>query len=65
MSKARSTTAPASGEAAVAARAYALWEAQGRPDGHDLDHWLQAEQEVTVEPVPPRPGRRTAAAKAA
>ncbi|MDO9416334.1 DUF2934 domain-containing protein [Pararhizobium sp.] len=26
-------------------RAYALWEADGRPDGHDQEHWHQAEQE--------------------
>jgi hypothetical protein len=23
--------------------AYELWENDGRPDGRDLDHWLQAE----------------------
>lgn len=27
-------------------RAYALWEADGRPEGRALDHWLQAEQEI-------------------
>jgi|SRR5918994_745181 hypothetical protein len=27
-------------------RAYALWEADGRPDGRALDYWLQAEQEI-------------------
>jgi hypothetical protein len=27
-------------------RAYALWEANGRPEGRDLDYWLQAEQEI-------------------
>jgi hypothetical protein len=27
-------------------RAYALWEANGRPEGRALDHWLQAEQEI-------------------
>lgn len=30
-------------------RAYALWEADGRPDGsHDV-HWLQALRELTEE----------------
>lgn len=30
-------------------RAYALWEADGRPDGsHDM-HWLQALRELTQE----------------
>ena len=27
-------------------RAYELWEANGRPEGRALDHWLQAEQEI-------------------
>jgi hypothetical protein len=31
----------------IAKRAYALWEQEGRPDGRDLDHWLQAEAELT------------------
>ena len=30
----------------IAKRAYALWEQEGRPDGRDLDHWLQAEAEL-------------------
>ena len=29
-------------------RAYALWESEGRPDGRHLDHWCQAEAEMTV-----------------
>ncbi len=32
-------------EAAVRARAYALWHEQGQPEGKDQEHWLQAEQE--------------------
>jgi hypothetical protein len=28
-------------------RAYAIWEAEGRPHGCDLDHWLKAEAEIT------------------
>jgi len=31
----------------VEERAYALWEGEGRPDGRHLDHWLQAEAEIT------------------
>lgn len=27
-------------------RAHEIWEAEGRPEGRDLDHWTQAEQEV-------------------
>jgi hypothetical protein len=29
-------------------RAHALWEGEGRPDGRHLDHWCQAEAEMTV-----------------
>ena len=27
-------------------RAYEIWEEKGRPDGHDKEHWAQAEQEL-------------------
>jgi hypothetical protein len=30
----------------IAPRAYRLWEAAGRPDGRDLEFWLQAEAEA-------------------
>lgn len=33
-------------EAGIRERAYALWEAAGRPEGCDLEHWLQAETMV-------------------
>lgn len=29
---------------AISARAYELWEKEGRPDGRDLAHWLEAER---------------------
>ena len=32
-------------EQAISARAYALWEEEGRPDGRALAHWLAAERE--------------------
>ena len=32
-------------------RAYALWEANDRPEGRALDHWLQAEQEIVNQSV--------------
>lgn len=31
---------------AVSRRAYELWENEGRPEGCDLRHWLQAESEL-------------------
>jgi hypothetical protein len=30
----------------ISRRAYELWEQEGRPEGSDLRHWLQAEQEL-------------------
>jgi hypothetical protein len=30
----------------IARRAYALYDARGREDGHDWDDWLQAEREL-------------------
>lgn len=30
----------------IARRAYALYESRGCEDGHDLEHWLQAEREL-------------------
>lgn len=34
-------------EEQIRQRAYELYEARGRGEGHDLDDWLQAETEVT------------------
>ena len=31
---------------AVSRRAYEIWESEGRPEGCDLRHWLQAKQEL-------------------
>jgi len=31
----------------IAQRAYELYEARGREDGHDLEDWLCAEAEIT------------------
>lgn len=32
----------------ISRRAYELWENEGRPEGSDLRHWLQAEQELSA-----------------
>jgi hypothetical protein len=32
----------------ISRRAYELWEKEGRPEGCDLRHWLQAEQELNT-----------------
>jgi hypothetical protein len=33
----------------IAARAYEIYEREGRGDGRDMDHWLRAEQELRGE----------------
>jgi hypothetical protein len=30
-------------EREIALAAYYIWEKEGRPQGHELDHWLRAE----------------------
>ena len=38
---------PARNPDAIAQRAYAIWEEEGRPTGRDQAHWDQAEQEIS------------------
>jgi hypothetical protein len=33
----------------VRERAYMLWEADGRPDGRDLEYWTRAEDELASQ----------------
>jgi Protein of unknown function (DUF2934) len=33
-------------EHAIRERAYAIWEEEGRPEGHHLNHWFRAEAEI-------------------
>ena len=42
----------------IAARAYRIWEAEGRPEGRALAHWLEAEDELAVGPTYVRPAGR-------
>jgi hypothetical protein len=37
----------------VAALAYAIWLDRGRPEGRDMEHWLEAERQLrgVVEPL--------------
>ncbi len=39
-------------EPQIRLRAYELYEARSRKDGHDLDDWLQAEAELTEQTRP-------------
>jgi hypothetical protein len=31
----------------VRERAYKIWEENGRPDGREIEHWLQAERDLS------------------
>ncbi|NKQ12958.1 DUF2934 domain-containing protein [Pseudomonas sp. SST3] len=33
-------------EQRIRERAYEIWDAKGRPEGQDAEHWLQAREEV-------------------
>lgn len=37
-------------------RAYCLWQADGSPDGRDMDYWLRAERDLTT--ATRKPGRK-------
>lgn len=36
-------------EERIRARAHVIWEADGRPEGRDLDHWRQAVEDIAAE----------------
>ena len=36
-------------EKEIKARAYEIWERNGRPDGREDEFWQQAEQELRIE----------------
>jgi len=36
----------------VRARAYQIWESEGRPSGKDFDHWTRSEMELRPESAP-------------
>ena len=54
-------------ESRVRARAYALWESEGRPAGRDAEHWLVSEQATraelaaTADPAPKKAAKPKAA----
>jgi hypothetical protein len=37
----------------IAVCAYSIWEKAGHPQGHEVEHWLQAESQLTWFPVVP------------
>lgn len=41
-------------EEEIRARAYAIWEREGRPPGREKEHWEQARREVEAETPAPK-----------
>jgi hypothetical protein len=41
-----SSAAPTGVSDRIAQRAYEIWMQSGRPNGHDQEHWFQAEREL-------------------
>ncbi len=35
----------------VRERAYQLWEAEGKPEGQDVEHWMRAREEIETFPT--------------
>ena len=52
-------------------KAYEIWEAEGRPDGHDMEHWFKAELLIAKEtgksktPAKKAPAKKASTAKKA
>jgi hypothetical protein len=38
-------------QAIIRERAFAIWEAEGRPEGRNVAHWLRAEAEIKADPM--------------
>jgi hypothetical protein len=54
---------PLDTEKNIRERSYLIWEREGRPPGRSLEHWLQAEAELSGAAKPAR-ARRAAASPA-
>jgi len=39
-------------EEMIRRRAYEIYQARGSEDGHEMDHWLEAEKEIRAEQSP-------------
>lgn len=47
----------------IALKAYYLWEAEGRPEGKEAEHWAQAEAEILGRKAPKKAVANKTAAK--
>lgn len=51
-------------DAEISLRAYQIWEAEGKPDGKDFEHWLRAKAELVPAAATPA-AKKAAPAKPA
>lgn len=59
---------PGTEETWIRQRAHEIWEAQGRPEGRDFDHWCAASEEfrsLKVEAPAVKPARKAPTGKKA
>lgn len=54
----------------ILVKAYEIWEAEGRPQGRDMEHWMKAELEIgtnkakaKAKPAAKKPAAKKPAAK--
>jgi hypothetical protein len=52
-------------EAAIREKARAIWEREGRPEGHHERHWTEAEREITAGAETSKPNGKNGAKKPA
>ncbi len=52
-------------EAAIREKARAIWEREGRPDGHHERHWIEAERELSADAEAAKPKSGNGVKKAA
>lgn len=52
-------------EAAIREKARAIWEKEGRPDGHHERHWIEAEREVYASAGPAKTAAKDGVKKSA
>jgi hypothetical protein len=52
-------------EAAIREKARAIWESEGKPDGHHDRHWMEAERDVSAAAGTTKTGGKNGATKTA
>ncbi|MFD1702259.1 DUF2934 domain-containing protein [Methylopila henanensis] len=45
-------------DARISELAYRIWEEEGRPEGRDGDHWIEAERRYAAQETPPAPPKK-------